>query len=81
MTGHLFLGMPSSVALTFVEMQTQLAAADIAQLRACRLANGRFTFMKKYIALRDVSYGNKSTVVNSFGLKENVSVDFVVPII
>jgi hypothetical protein len=41
MAGHLFLDMPSSGALGIVEMQMQLATADITQLLTMPVVQGK----------------------------------------
>jgi hypothetical protein len=76
MAGHLFLGMPGTVAFGIVEMQMQLATADIPQLLSLPVTNRRITLLAKYTAVTDGSCGDQSILVSSFGLKKTISIDF-----
>jgi hypothetical protein len=79
--GHLFLDMPSSVALGIVEMQMPFATDDVLPLPGRLGRVGVITLSRKYLTVNDAPCGNKFTPARSFGLKKAVSIGFVVLII
>jgi hypothetical protein len=75
MADHLFLDMPSSVALGIVKMQMQLVMAHMTPLLSVPAGQRNELLSTKDTTVNDVPCGNKFRLTNLFGLNNNVSTD------